>query len=111
LDTLEAAFKEHGGLEENLSIDDRISFRHFAKQFITGKPVCFGPLFNGGGGGGYMITFQVYTGKYNDRTQQFVFEETLYCHLSMLMELQPVDSIRCSLIILSPWKNYSSTLY
>jgi hypothetical protein len=38
----------------------------------------------------YMITFQVYRGKDNDRIHQFVLD-TLYCHLSMLLDLQPME--------------------
>jgi hypothetical protein len=45
LDTLEAAFKKHGKLEENLSTDEStIPYygRHFTKKLIRGKPICFG---------------------------------------------------------------------
>lgn len=60
-------FKMHGGLEENLSIDESMIpyyGRHYAKQFIKGKPIRFG--FKNWAlctSSGYNVAFDIYMGK------------------------------------------------
>lgn len=57
----------HGGLEEHLYVDESMIpyyGRHYAKQFIRGKPIRFG--FKNWAicsSTGYMIAFEIYTGK------------------------------------------------
>ncbi|XP_066253025.1 piggyBac transposable element-derived protein 2-like [Euwallacea similis] len=67
IEHLNKSFKEHGGLEEHISIDeDMISYygKHYAKQFIKGKPTRFGyknwALCTNTE---YCVTFEIYTDK------------------------------------------------
>jgi hypothetical protein len=67
-------FRYHGGLE-HLSIDDSMipyCGKHYAKQFIRGKPVRFGfknwALCHSTG---YMIAFDIYVGKNADTVKKF----------------------------------------
>lgn len=62
-------FQKHGGLKENISIDESMIpyyGRHYAKQYIKGKPIRFGfknwALCNNDG---YLVSFDIYTGKSN----------------------------------------------
>lgn len=74
LEALNRNFKNHGGLEEGLSIDESMIpyyGKHYAKQYIKGKPIRFGyknwAICNSSG---YMISFEVYTGK-SDSEKRF----------------------------------------
>lgn len=67
IDHLNKTFQHHGGLEENLSIDESMIpyyGKHYAKQFIKSKPIRFGfknwALCSSFG---YLIAFELYTGK------------------------------------------------
>lgn len=75
LDMLGTSFKKHGGLDENLSVDESMIpyyGKHYAKQFIRGKPIRFGfKNWAVCSSRGYMVTFQVYTGKENSRPKEF----------------------------------------
>ena len=69
LNSLNENFKKHGGLDEHLSIDESMIpyyGKHYAKQYIKGKPIRFGfknwALCSSNG---YMISFEIYTGKSN----------------------------------------------
>lgn len=67
IDKLDQNFKYYGGLDEYLSIDESMIpyyGKHFAKQFIKGKPIRFG--FKNWAlctNNGYMISFDIYTGR------------------------------------------------
>jgi hypothetical protein len=68
-------FRFHGGLEEHLSIDESMIpyyGKHYAKQFIRGKPVRFGfknwALCHSTG---YMVAFDIYVGKNADTVKKF----------------------------------------
>ena len=67
-------FREHGRLEEHISIDESMIpyyGKHYAKQYIKGKPIRFGYknwalcTYNG-----YCVAFDIYTGK-STRERQF----------------------------------------
>uniref|UniRef100_A0A0L8FHL2 PiggyBac transposable element-derived protein domain-containing protein n=1 Tax=Octopus bimaculoides TaxID=37653 RepID=A0A0L8FHL2_OCTBM len=67
LDHLQKKFKEHGGLGEHLSVDESMIpyyGKHYAKQFIKGKPIWFGfKVWVLCSQHGYMHAFDLYTGK------------------------------------------------
>ena len=71
---LGVSFKKHGGLEENISIDESmIAYygKHYAKQFIGGKPIRFG--FKNWAlcaSNGYLVAFQPYTGKSEEQQRE-----------------------------------------
>lgn len=74
IEALNNNFGKHGGLDEHLSIDESMIpyyGRHYAKQYIKGKPIRFGyknwALCQSEG---YMIAFDIYTGK-SDKEKQF----------------------------------------
>lgn len=64
---LNEAFLKHGGIDENLSIDESMIpyyGRHYAKQYIRGKPIRFGfKNWALNSSDGYMLQFDVYMGK------------------------------------------------
>lgn len=74
IEELNQNFRYHGGLEENLSIDESMIpyyGRHYAKQYIRGKPIRFG--FKNWAlctSNGYMVVFDIYTGK-SDKAKKF----------------------------------------
>ncbi|XP_054259672.1 piggyBac transposable element-derived protein 2-like [Macrosteles quadrilineatus] len=75
IDSLSNSFLHHGGLDENLSVDESMIpyyGRHYAKQFIRGKPIRFGfknkALCSSSG---YLVAFDIYTGKDTDRLDKF----------------------------------------
>ncbi|XP_030763273.1 piggyBac transposable element-derived protein 2-like [Sitophilus oryzae] len=68
-------FRQHGGLEEHISIDESMIpyyGKHYAKQYIKGKPIRFGyknwALCTRTG---YCVTFDIYTGKSDARENKF----------------------------------------
>ncbi|XP_031352039.1 piggyBac transposable element-derived protein 3-like [Photinus pyralis] len=67
IDHLNTTFKKHGGLEEQISIDESMIpyyGKHYAKQYIKGKPIRFG--FKNWAlctSTGYCVAFEIYTGK------------------------------------------------
>ena len=73
ISTLNENFRKHGGLAENISIDESMIpyyGKHYAKQFIKGKPIRFGfknwaLCFSDG----YMTSFEIYTGKSADTVE------------------------------------------
>lgn len=75
LDHLNVVFQTHGGLEENLSIDESMIpyyGKHYAKQFIKCKPIRFG--FKNWAlctSSGYLLTFELYTGKSEKKERVF----------------------------------------
>lgn len=64
---MQEKFLEHGGLEEHMSIDESMIpyyGKHFAKQFIRGKPIRFGfKVWALCSKHGYMHSFDLYLGK------------------------------------------------
>lgn len=73
IDDLNKNFREHGGLDEYLSIDESMIpyyGKHHAKQYIKGKPIRFGyknwALCSNTG---YMVSFDIYTGKSTNEKQ------------------------------------------
>ncbi|XP_064480960.1 piggyBac transposable element-derived protein 2-like [Ornithodoros turicata] len=76
LELLKAQFKRHGAIDEDLSIDESMipyHGRHFAKQFIRGKPIRFG--FKNWAictASGYMLSFEIYVGKTEGPAKKFV---------------------------------------
>lgn len=75
IDSLSNSFLYHGGLNENLSVDESMIpyyGRHHAKQFVRGKPIRFGfknwPLCPSSG---YLVAFDIYTGKETERVNKF----------------------------------------
>lgn len=84
-------FRYHGGLEENLSIDESMIpyyGRHYAKQYIRGKPIRFG--FKNWAlctSNGYMVAFDIYTGKSNKEKTFGIGGDTVV-HLIEAAEIQ-----------------------
>lgn len=85
LDNLGESFKKHGGLDECLSIDESMIpyyGKHYAKQFIKGKPIRFGfknwALCSSAG---YMLSFDVYTGKDEIKKREFGLGGDVVLHL------------------------------
>lgn len=77
IDALNDRFRKHGGLEEHISIDESMIpyyGKHYAKQYIKGKPIRFGyknwALCTNDG---YMVSFDVYTGKSQNNTEEGSF--------------------------------------
>lgn len=75
IDALNTSFANHGGLDEKLSVDESMIpyyGKHYAKQFIRGKPIRFG--FKNWAicsSSGYLISFDIYCGKNPDRENLF----------------------------------------
>lgn len=71
---LNEAFLKHGGLDENLSIDESMIpyyGKHFAKQYIRGKPIRFGfKNWALNSSEGYLYQFDIYMGKNSESTSQ-----------------------------------------
>ncbi|XP_060801591.1 piggyBac transposable element-derived protein 3-like [Amyelois transitella] len=71
LDSLSESFRKHYGLDEHYSVDESMIpyyGKHYAKQFIRGKPIRFG--FKNWAlcaSTGYMVAFSVYTGKATEK--------------------------------------------
>lgn len=67
LDSLGESFQKHYGLDENFSVDESMIpyyGKHYAKQFIRGKPIRFGfKNWAMCASTGFMIAFSLYTGK------------------------------------------------
>lgn len=75
LEHLKLKFMEHGPLGEKMSVDESMIpyyGRHYAKQYIEGKPIRFGyknwALCTSNG---YLVNFDVYTGKSDVRAPSF----------------------------------------
>ncbi|KAI4457453.1 polyserase-related [Holotrichia oblita] len=75
IDKLAKNFRQHGGLQEHLSIDESMVpyyGKHYAKQYIRGKPTRFG--FKNWAlctNEGYMVGFDIYTGKNSSLEKHF----------------------------------------
>nr|XP_040563529.1 piggyBac transposable element-derived protein 3-like [Lepeophtheirus salmonis]XP_040563530.1 piggyBac transposable element-derived protein 3-like [Lepeophtheirus salmonis] len=71
IDHIQKKFIEHGGFPEHLAIDESMIpyfGKHFAKQFIRGRPIRFGyKMWAMCSKGGYLDGFDLYMGK-NDET-------------------------------------------
>lgn len=69
IDDLNNNFVQHEGLEEHISIDESMIpyyMKHYAKQYIKGKPIRFGyKIWALCTNNGFIISFIVYTGKSN----------------------------------------------
>lgn len=69
IEKLNNNFRFHGALEESISVDESMIpyyGKHYAKQYIKGKPIRFG--FKNWAlctSSGYLVAFEVYTGKSN----------------------------------------------
>lgn len=67
VDSLNESFLKHGGVPENLSIDESMIpyyGKHYAKQYIKGKPIRFGyKIWAICSSTGYLLNFSIYTGK------------------------------------------------
>ncbi|XP_030747084.1 piggyBac transposable element-derived protein 2-like [Sitophilus oryzae] len=93
LNHLNESFKTHGSLEENLSIDESMIpyyGKHYAKQYIKGKPIRFG--FKNWAlcaSSGYMISFDVYTGKGTVNEYDFGLGGDVVIRLIKQAELPP----------------------
>ncbi|KAH1013172.1 hypothetical protein HUJ05_012195 [Dendroctonus ponderosae] len=74
IDILIDRFRKHGGLDENISIgESMIPYygKHYAKQYIRGKPIRFG--FKNWAlctSSGYLVSFEMYTGKSQDNSDE-----------------------------------------
>lgn len=90
-------FRYHGGLEENLSIDESMIpyyGRHYAKQYIKGKPIRFG--FKNWAlctSNGYMIAFDIYTGK-SDKERTFGIGGDTVLSLIRAAEIPPKQGFK-----------------
>lgn len=75
IEALNSSFKRHGGLDENISIDESMIpyyGKHYAKQYIKGKPIRFGfKNWDLCSSSGYLVSFEVYTGKDPNRVSRF----------------------------------------
>ncbi|KAI4463877.1 transposase is4 [Holotrichia oblita] len=75
IDKLAKNFRQHGGLQEHLSIDESMVpyyGKHYAKQYIRGKPIRFG--FKNWAlctNEGYMVGFDIYIGKNSSLEKHF----------------------------------------
>ncbi|KAI4455521.1 transposase is4 [Holotrichia oblita] len=75
IDKLAKNLRQHGGLQEHLSIDESmVSYygKHYAKQYIRGKPIRFG--FKNWAlctNEGYMVGFDIYTGNNSSLEKHF----------------------------------------
>lgn len=96
IDTLNQNFRKYGGVDEYLSIDESMIpyyGKHFAKQFIKGKPIRFG--FKNWAictSNGYMLGFDIYTGKNNklqNSTNTFGLGGTVVLELIKLAQIPP----------------------
>lgn len=96
IDKLNENFKKYGGLDEYVSIDESMIpyyGKHFAKQFIKGKPIRFG--FKNWAictNNGYMLSFDIYTGKNKNiqkQTNLFGLGGTVVLNLLELAEIPP----------------------
>ena len=67
IDNLQRKFIKHRGFPEYLAIDESMIpylEKHFAKQFIRGKPIRFGyKMWTLCSNGGYLHSFDLYMGK------------------------------------------------
>ena len=67
MDDLQKKFKKHGGFPEYLAVDESMIpyfGKHYAKQFISGKPIRFGyKMWALCSKGGYLHAFDLYIGK------------------------------------------------
>ena len=67
IDHLNEVYPKHGGLIENLAVDESMIpyyGKHYAKQFIRGKPIRFGfKNWALNSNDGYMLQFDIYVGK------------------------------------------------
>lgn len=93
---LKEAFRLHGGLQEHLSIDESMIpyyGKHYAKQFIKGKPIRFGfKNWTLCTANGYMISFEKDVVKYAPkRLILFVKNVTLVCTQNIV--LRPITPI------------------
>lgn len=93
IDQLNNNFKKHGGLDENLSIDESMVpyyGKHYAKQYIRGKPIRFGyknwALCSNSG---YMYGFQIYTGKDDSQKKQYGIGGDVVVSLLQQVEVPP----------------------
>lgn len=93
IDQLNQKFRKHGGLDENLSIDESMVpyyGKHYAKQYIRGKPIRFGyknwALCSSSG---YMYGFQIYTGKDSSNEKQFGLGGDVVVSLLKQVEVPP----------------------
>lgn len=75
IDTLNENFRKHGGFDEHICIDESMVpyyGKHYAKQFIRGKPIRFGyknwALCSSSG---HMYGFEIYTGKNVNKEKHF----------------------------------------
>lgn len=72
LDHLQEKFIQHGGFPEHFAIDESMIpyfGKHFAKQFIRGKPIRFGfKMWALCSKGGYLHSFDLYLGKTENQT-------------------------------------------
>lgn len=96
IDKLNENFKKYGGLDENLSIDESMIpyyGKHFAKQYIKGKPIRFG--FKNWAlctSNGYLVSFEIYTGKNKapqKTSEEFGLGGSVVLNLTMLAEIPP----------------------
>lgn len=75
IDVLNRSFRDHGGLDENLAVDESMIpyyGKHYAKQYIRGKPIRFGfknwALCSSNG---YLLAFDIYTGRNPQNVARF----------------------------------------
>lgn len=96
IDKLNDNFKKYGGLDEYISVDESMIpyyGKHFAKQFIKGKPIRFG--FKNWAictNNGYMLSFDIYTGKNKSprkQTDLFGLGGSVVLNLIELAEIPP----------------------
>ena len=106
LNSLNENFKKHGGLDEHLSIDESMIpyyGKHYAKQYIKGKPIRFGfknwALCSTNG---YMISFEIYTGKSNTVEKVFGLGGDVVMSLLHQSEVPPNHGHTFFLIIILP---------
>lgn len=86
-------FKKHGGLDENLSIDESMVpyyGKHYAKQYIRGKPIRFGyKNWAICSNSGYMYGFDIYMGKDATKEKQFGIGGDVVMSLLNKIEVPP----------------------
>lgn len=121
IDKLNINFRINGGLNENISIDESMIpyyGKHFAKQYIKGKPIRFG--FKNWAlctSNGYMVSFDIYTGKNrtndSNKTTDFGLGGSVVLNLIEISQIPPnsgykifIDNYFTSLKLL----NHLSTL-
>ncbi|CAK1554360.1 unnamed protein product [Leptosia nina] len=97
LESLGETFQKHYGMDEHYSVDESMIpyyGKHYAKQFIRGKPIRFGfKNWAMCASTGYMLAFSLYTGKSSEK-KDFGVGGDVVLNLITLSKLPPNSGIK-----------------